>query len=1251
MVHSKLFDDESSDEDSIRTDYTTEDDPDKEYPIDRILDYDKELEKYLIKWTGYPIQEATWEPVDGLPPNDSEIWAEWRQFLQDVEQGKRDTFDRADWNRRWQAHRAEKNQRRARRNVKRRRKNLWTRPDTVEEEEEQQLANEASDEEEDVSEDEPLASKATTVRTGLQQPIPRKGVAHKLKRARSKQQNESASSEDSSSSDSGTSRDSLVDELASRRLHRQLPEKKIRNPQKEAVRDRPHSAAAKSPKRPRLASESTRRPPQPENERIQAYRQSQESAAVVPGEAGSARKIVSDHANQNAPTARAKKSRNIMLNWAVDKKKRGRVPAPASLSHDGTQPRFQNLAMQNAVRKYSRMEAAPDINALDTVYPKSGEVTRASMSSTDRAATRADSGVGGQAPPGLSSNQPHAESGSIDSVYARRSPPPDARRTPSLSTSKASNVPGNIGTSEQSITAPRNSGITSENVPDRQPRHPCRYWVDGSCRFSADECPNPHFYPAGDAKKIDGAVAARLRLPPKSWPYRTHQLTCHFWRRNGKCVQDRYCVYAHGGADFDAPPPGVTIEDARASKEAYVARNAGPWTEVSPSTDHAVAQPPSLKEGQQYEPMSSDPQKSRSPAEGHKMPPGLLTCYFWRTREMCTKGDSCMFAHRDTGLDAAAPGMFGKMLKPAVFPASSAGHPNLESIAEYKRSAGAQSAEIPQSLTGRMSFGAIPQSGAPQVPAPSTIPQLSSEIMMSPTHLVASPSDAMPNEATRPSDGWKAPWQTNDESAAQVVLSATLKLYHAGDERPYQIRSKFEMIGDRSFTRMFGSDPVVRAEQAMLSSDVRSVLWEKIEHSTEGAVGFLHLDVAEEHEMASLAEICKLNDCVIIATVSKSSSTILIYPSDAEPWKFLNVAGMPSGSASLKFCAFNGCSDLQTKAHSTDTSAAVEAQSPHSILGRDLAHLDVECVFAKSFEAVFLMIPSIHGVLLEVYRQLFSRMKWKVYHYETAGAWEYFRRKYTAGVLLVHTDVPLWQVPSLSDWYSQATVTFTVGLDGTSAILEDRRPVFECSRILPLGSAVFLTDDLLVYHPEKAIEIIQTFLDANSSKPEGGESNKLVARPGVKQFLVKKFIDCEKPQEPWLRLYGAICDLCPPEDEDSEEFPNPLPVSNLISIHPGLLPSFEGLWEKDEAASTDLMVDWFAGWALLNASRFRRFVVCYLPKDMSANGDPRATLNQDVHSRGWAEKYQHVSISTPEKVLEKNIRPQKRRGPLRTWTK
>ena len=36
----------------------------EEYVVEKIIDYNKEENKYLIKWHGYADSENTWEPVE-----------------------------------------------------------------------------------------------------------------------------------------------------------------------------------------------------------------------------------------------------------------------------------------------------------------------------------------------------------------------------------------------------------------------------------------------------------------------------------------------------------------------------------------------------------------------------------------------------------------------------------------------------------------------------------------------------------------------------------------------------------------------------------------------------------------------------------------------------------------------------------------------------------------------------------------------------------------------------------------------------------------------------------------------------------------------------------------------------------------------------------------------------------------------------------------------------------------------------------
>ena len=42
------------------------DDSNDEYEVEKIVDYDRNSQRYLIKWKGYPSDENTWEPLTNL---------------------------------------------------------------------------------------------------------------------------------------------------------------------------------------------------------------------------------------------------------------------------------------------------------------------------------------------------------------------------------------------------------------------------------------------------------------------------------------------------------------------------------------------------------------------------------------------------------------------------------------------------------------------------------------------------------------------------------------------------------------------------------------------------------------------------------------------------------------------------------------------------------------------------------------------------------------------------------------------------------------------------------------------------------------------------------------------------------------------------------------------------------------------------------------------------------------------------------
>ena len=83
--------DESSDSDSVKTDYTSESDGEGDYSVDKILAewpdyYDSGVTHYLLKWSGYPLAKCTWEPEENI--HSRIILDDWNRKKASVDQAK-----------------------------------------------------------------------------------------------------------------------------------------------------------------------------------------------------------------------------------------------------------------------------------------------------------------------------------------------------------------------------------------------------------------------------------------------------------------------------------------------------------------------------------------------------------------------------------------------------------------------------------------------------------------------------------------------------------------------------------------------------------------------------------------------------------------------------------------------------------------------------------------------------------------------------------------------------------------------------------------------------------------------------------------------------------------------------------------------------------------------------------------------------------------------------------------------------------
>jgi chromo domain-containing protein 1 len=302
---------------------------------------------------------------------------------------------------------------------------------------------------------------------------------------------------------------------------------------------------------------------------------------------------------------------------------------------------------------------------------------------------------------------------------------------------------------------------------------------------------------------------------------------------------------------------------------------------------------------------------------------------------------------------------------------------------------------------------------------------------------------------------------------------------------------------------------------------------------------------------------------------------------------------------------------------------------------------------------VFLQIPKSRSHEMAPLRKKLEDFKCVVYISRVEGHWDFFRKNFstTQCLIVVHpSEMYLGTMPGLFNRLNKGSTVrvFSVGVQHQRCIEEDREPAYEALRLFPLGGITFITDDVFVYYPEMALQIIEDFLEKLKNKPIGGEHSKIGARPGVKDWLerlaLQKYHEQECGDEDkdlrWIKCYDAICRLCPIEDEDPHFLPDrsvPLEHSFLWSINEDELPSFKGRWESgDEEGATDYMVELFAGEACISAWKYRRFIVVYQrPEDEKTLLDPQGAqvVQPDVDPRGWREKYCHIGVLTPEQYL------------------
>ncbi|KAK4631977.1 hypothetical protein CLAFUW4_03364 [Fulvia fulva] len=1107
---------ELSDDDSIATDSTAPSEPRDDYPVEKILcehwDPEDQCTEYLVKWEGYPLDRANYEPAVNFVGD--AILPEWEARKARIEQGLEQPFNEDDWYKAVQVAEVEKEIRNDRRKAKRRKRGKPVSPDETD--------NNDGGEDESSEEDVPLANnrarngaaKTSPAKNRVKQPeVQRKGLAKKIT---TKRRAPSASSSSQSDSASEDSRDSLLAEVrgsASRRKSAVIPAP--------PARSNTNNAVVKKPSVNKRISTVDRSPEDLQDRRPAHNTQPAVKQPVEQRKFGLPSKaLVSSAARKSAPSTGATTvftksasapTKDIFANWTAPKAPRERPRVSGETPKDSDGNKFTKLSEQNRFQKYSRNEKAPDVHALTMLDPKTGKLIAPSLDIT-----------------------------TTGSPLQASAPPMPAR--PAASDLGRDNSP-NI------VPIRQNSGIVSRTSTNETT---CTFWLRGGCRFTAAECKFAH-YDTGVHSGVPGTYgkgSATYAPPAES----ILPKTCWWWRQPQGCSKsDEECQFAHH--DYAPRPPGTFKEGATASAQ----HSASPV-----SADIPPPPPPEL------------PTRSVCPSE--------TTCYWWLQPNGCNKPDHlCEFAHRDTGIHAGRPGSYRK-----AFGEARDRQPN-------------------------------PNLFQPPPPPP---PVTESSVLQS----------------------------ARTPSLANATANVTLLLCLSGAEEPLRLTAQLEVQDLAEIERLLGTDAILKATRVVTVDDFKNIISTELGGSRT-SFGGIHIKKTQRSEAEAVTEMLNRHGSALVASVPARDVHAIIWPARAERWKYLDdISSTLSNESVLHFRMFPNLPGFEGAQNSEASADKPIEQQHHAVnVGEVLAGLDAEKLLPKrdgnkpSDRAVFLMFPQTHTVEIQVCAEYFQAAGLKVYHSEILGAWDHFRRTHTnACSIVLHPDVPMWEIPGLHHILSMtAAKFFTLGTNGIVAEVEDREPAYCCDRIFPHGNVAFITDELFVYHPEKATEVIKAFLEANRYKPEGGENNRIATRPGIKGWLLKLAMEQTaehgRQDERWMQLYDAICRLCPPDDEDPFDPGGiPSPTSNLVSVPPEHLPSFDGIWEKDETTATDYMVNWFAGWAVLNASKYRRLVVCNEPRESrtvtTKDKNGKMVSQVDADPRSWAKKYQHIGVALPSKV-------------------
>ncbi|KAF7166924.1 hypothetical protein CNMCM6106_002539 [Aspergillus hiratsukae] len=244
-------------------------------------------------------------------------------------------------------------------------------------------------------------------------------------------------------------------------------------------------------------------------------------------------------------------------------------------------------------------------------------------------------------------------------------------------------------------------------------------------------------------------------------------------------------------------------------------------------------------------------------------------------------------------------------------------------------------------------------------------------------------------------------------------------------------------------------------------------------------------------------------------------------------------------------------------------------------------------------QVFYLMFPAESEVVQQEYELMHEFLKKHnavTYSNRLPEDWERFARTIQKGVVLAHESFMNYHaLPYFKDLIQRNVSFWSLSLTKPLQYA-DHSSHFQ--RVFPHGGVFLITEDFMLKDPEATLVILAWLRDWIRQKFPG--SWKVMFRPNILDWLLKQ----PEPKDPlgqgiWLSMYALIVQLNTGvlSDEHNED-----PVISLDAI-----PLYGSRTEDDdpnipkgltqEHRNTDHLAEFFAGWAIVNNHRFRRFVM------------------------------------------------------------